>query len=309
MNDWYNELKWMGQRVTHKKDLSLEDVSKHLPSFDREPFQPNDYLDIIIRKPFGNDDRRIPVAAVSKRYALIQHHEFLDWLKDGVKCVGLEPEELPTEFWMTDYGERLRLRFKVSSKSFDSGDGHLMFLTAECFNSVDRSIAFEIRMVWLRLVCLNGLIVQERSGLRKIHDAVWMNRADPATFLADQLAHVDQRFKPFEDWIAHRVTLDRINAWADEFVAKTWTVEAAARTCYIARTGHDGMVLRPRGKVGPHERLVTSEIEVPGAAVPAQNLFDLAQDLSWIASRRKSIEEQVDWVRSIPTLIDQLRNG
>ena len=309
LKDFYAELKWLGQRVTYRKDLTLEDVSKHLPSFDREPFGASEYLDAIVRKPFGKDDRHIPVAAVSKRYALVQHHEFLDWLKNGVKCVGLKPEKLSTEFWMTDYGERLKLRFKVSSKSFDPGDGHQMLLTAECFNSVDRSCALEIRMIWFRLVCANGLSIQEKSSLRKIHDLVWMNRADPAQFLADQLAQADHHIKPFEDWIAHRVTLDEVEAWADESVAKAWTVEAAARICHIAGTGYDGLVLRPHDKIRPHAREVTSEIEVPGAAVPARNLFDLAQGLSWIASRRQSIEQQAEWVSSIATLINHLQNG
>ena len=32
-------------------------------------------------------------------------------MKDGIKRVGLKPEDMPTELWLTDYGERMRLRF------------------------------------------------------------------------------------------------------------------------------------------------------------------------------------------------------
>src|ERR1035438_6006979 len=54
---------------------------------------------------------------------------------------------------------------------------------------------------------------------------------------------------------------------------------------------------------------VESQIEVPGAAKPARNLFDVAQALSWVAGRRESIEDQTDWVRTIPSLIGHLANG
>lgn len=280
-----------------------------MPIFDRQSFGDNEYLDAIIRQPFGKDGREIPVASVSKRYALIQHHEFIGWLKDGVKRVGIKSESLPTELWMTDYGERVRLRFRISPKAFDPGDGYPMVLTAECFNSVDRSCALEIRMTWLRLVCTNGLTVQERSSLRKIHDVVWMNRDDPAEFLADQLANADNQFKTFRDWVAHAVSIEKIEAWADEHVAKAWGIEVAARVCHIVRTGFDGSVQRPPEKISPHSRVVKSEIEVPGSARPSRNLFDVAQALSWVAGRRESIEDQTDWVRNIPMLIGHLSNG
>ena len=254
LEEFYTDLKWMGQRVAHKKDLTLADVASHLPTFERESFGENEYLDAIVRKPFGTDKRHVPVASVSKRYALIQHHEFVGWLKEGVKRVGLKAESLPTELWMTDYGERVRLRFRISAKTFDPGDGYPMVFTAECFNSVDRSCALEIRMTWLRLVCVNGLTIREKSSLRKIHDVVWMNRENPADFLAEQLAHADEQFATFKNWVAHPVSIDKVESWADEHVAKVWGVEVAARVCHIARSGHDGKVQRPPDKIAPHAR-------------------------------------------------------
>lgn len=303
------ELKWMGQRVSYNRDLTLDDVAQHLPTFDRRSFGDNEYLDAIIREPFNGDRRHIPVASVSKRYALIQHHEFLGWLKDGIKQVGIKPESLRTELWMTDYGERVRLRFRISTKTFDPGDGFPMVLTAECFNSVDRSCALEIRITWLRLVCTNGLTIQEKSSLRKIHDVVWMNRDDPAEFLADQLTNADEQFKVFRQWVSHGVSIEKIESWADEHVARAWGIENAARICHIARTGYDGTVLRPPEKISPHLRTVKSEVEVPGSARPARNLFDVAQALSWIAGNRESIEDQTDWIRGIPVLIGHLGSG
>jgi hypothetical protein len=136
-----------------------------------------------------------------------------------------------------------------------------------------------------------------------------MNRENPADFLAEQLAHADEQFATFKNWVAHPVSIDKVESWADEHVAKVWGVEVAARVCHIARSGHDGKVQRPPDKIAPHARAVESQIEVPGAAKPARNLFDVAQALSWVAGRRESIEDQTDWVRTIPSLIGHLANG
>lgn len=72
-----NRTTWFGQAVvTH--DGTLAELRAKLPSFKRQPFGPdgsqNAFLQTIVREPFG-DDRRIPVAAVSPQYELIQHTE------------------------------------------------------------------------------------------------------------------------------------------------------------------------------------------------------------------------------------------
>ena len=161
-------------------------------------------------------------------------------------------------------------------------------------------------MAWLRIICMNGLMVKGKSSLRKIHDVVWMSREDPAEFLSDQLALADENFEAIRAWVRCPVTLEKVGSWADEFVADAWGVEIAARIYHIARTGYDGIVERHAGKLLPHLRIVRSELAVPGAAIPARNLFDVSQALSWIAGRRDSMEDQINWVHSIPMLIQSL---
>jgi Domain of unknown function (DUF932) len=182
-----DELRWYGQKILIGRGLHLGNASEFLPKFRRDPFGENEYLDVIVRQPDETERRAIPVATVSKRYALIQHIELLRWITKGLREVGLAAEAVPVQLWMTEYGERLRLWFVIQKQSFDPGDGHEVVLAAECFNSVDKSCALEMRVLWLRLVCSNGLVMKEKSRIRKIHDLAWMNRDDPAEFFAGKI--------------------------------------------------------------------------------------------------------------------------
>jgi hypothetical protein len=72
-----NGTTWYGQPVvTHDGTLGV--LKAKLPSFSRQPFGPdgnrNEYLRTIVREPLGPDGCRIPVAAVSTQYELVQHH-------------------------------------------------------------------------------------------------------------------------------------------------------------------------------------------------------------------------------------------
>ena len=58
------ELKWMGQPARHVPDLTLESVLEHLPTFERHDFGDNEYLDVVVRMPFNQDLRSIPVGSV-----------------------------------------------------------------------------------------------------------------------------------------------------------------------------------------------------------------------------------------------------
>jgi hypothetical protein len=81
------EITWHGQPVV-VHDGTLGALRERLPSFSRQPFGPdgsrNEYLQTIVREPFAGDQGRIPVAAVSPQYELIQHHEVVEWLAEGL---------------------------------------------------------------------------------------------------------------------------------------------------------------------------------------------------------------------------------
>jgi hypothetical protein len=301
----HEEIRWFGQKILTAETLNLGNMSRVLPKFRREGFGANEYLDMIVRQPDRNEPRSIPVAAVSKRYALIQHAELVQWVSEGLKDVVSEPSTIPVQLWMTEYGERLRVRFSIPEQSFDPGDGYNVVLAAECFNSVDKSCALEMRMLWLRLVCTNGLVSEQKSKLRKVHDLVWMSRKNPAEFLREKLAAAGD-FRLLRMWIGQRVSADAIEQWANNVIAKEWNNAAAARVCHIARSGWDGIVAPGSERKPAHLRQVSSDVEVPGACAPAENLYHVSQVLSWIASKRPTIEEQGEWMRNIPKLLKQL---
>ena len=127
-----------------------------------------------------------------------------------MSAIGLHPQCLDTGLWMTDYGERVRLRFQVPSKTFETLEGLKMVLTVECFNSVDKTCGLEIRIKWGSSSSKKGLILLEKSTLRKVHDSVWMNRDDGGSFLAYQLKNAENKLEVIRDWANLRIGAKQI---------------------------------------------------------------------------------------------------
>ena len=75
---------------------------------------------------------------------------------------------------------------------------------------------------------------------------------------------------------------------------------------HIAKTGYDGEVNPFAQKVEPHEYKIESTNRVPGSFAPVRNAYDISQVLSWLASRRGTIEDQLDRMMDIPDLMRAL---
>lgn len=302
----YSQRLWLGQNM-YEGLIPLGVVPKNLPEFTREPFglEPNHnkYLDVISRLPIGNDTRIIPVATVSRRYALIQHKEVFSWLSEGLKALDYFSDDITVEMMMSEYGERLHLGVDIPSIEFDPGDGLPLRLTIEARNSVDRSCAFEVRLRWRRLVCLNGMWVQEEDVHRKIHHADWMNRKNVAVFIDERVGEISGYKQMLQNWLKMQVTQSEIEKWADEHLVKAWGVHMAARLCHIARSGYDGIVGRFKGKPPASQYYVSSDKQVPGACAPVKNLYHLSQALTWLAGDRGSVEDSDIKTADIPKLL------
>ena len=298
---------WYGQPAT-VNCKSLEAIGNHLPVFRREPFDEephaNEYLDKIVREPIGGDQRRIPVAVVSRRYALVQHREVLAWLQAGLQAAGYDPASLLAELTLSVYGERMRLVLRVPEVEFDPGDGFVVALMVECQNSVDRSCALEVRVTWRRLVCTNGLWVIEDKGLRKIHHLDWMSGRDVGEFLVGSIKNAPKDIHLFDLWRTTHVSISEIEHWADTAVKDAWGPHLAARLCHIAQSGFDGAVGGRDPK--PSRLAVSSDREVPGACAPVRNIYHVFQVLSWLAGQRTAVEDQQEMLRAIPRLIQRL---
>lgn len=260
-----------------------------------------------MRLPIQKDTRVIPVATVSQRYALVQHHELINWLEKGISASSLNPADMDTELVMSEYGERLKLKVLLPDMSFDADDGYQVEQFIEVHNSVDRSCALEFMITRRRLVCLNGMWTSDgKDRLRKIHNIDWMNREDASEFIKDRLSHVSGFKTYIQELIGYNVSRESIEVWADDVLTKSWGVHAAARVCHIARSGYDGKVGRPRKNTPPHSYPVSSDIEVPGACAPVKNLYHLCQAMSWVAGQKNTIESSDTILEEIPRLIISL---
>ena len=300
------ELKWFGQKVERAVDVPLESIERLLPRFVREPFETNEYLDVILRRPFLKDSRTIPVAAVSRSYALVQHLEIVNALTKAIETSDIKAEPLKADLLLSEYGERMCLEVKIPKFDFNPGDGHDMAMMVTCINSVDKSCALEVTMQWKRLVCMNGMMSAERSNLRRIHHTAWLREKNIEEYLKKEFLAAPGDLSVYKKWREMPVTQKKIASWADDVVNKAWGVHAAARTCHIARTGFDGSIEDPFEKALPHEKRVRSDIEVPGSCAPVKNVFHVSQILSWIASHRNTMEDRLTKTREIYGLISPL---
>lgn len=309
LNNISNTLTWMGQ----KADFYIMDLSELctvIPQFERISFSlnglKNTNVDLIIRKPLKENESCIPVAAVSKQYALIQHYEVIEALEIGLEDAGLNVYWNHSELLLSEYGERMKLSIILMGYGFNPGDNHPLVLKVNCLNSVDKSIPLEINLSWYRLVCGNGLMFgMGTSNFRKLHLRS-LHKEDIAEYLIKQIDQKSQEEKLLRDWMNYKVSRERIQKWIDEVVAPKWGMSIAARIYLIINTGFDGELERSQQKVKAHDERVIPTQKVPGAFSHTENVYHISQALSWVVARRNTVQDQLDKMVEIPYLINQL---
>ena len=199
-------LKWEGREVLEGSGR-ISELRQEIPCFTTTPFRiegkgVNEYLTLIVREPiredqgylFPSDDQaelKIPVATVSKKYELVQHHDVLKVLETALKNIDFDPERLKVELTLTEYGERMRVSFTLPDYEFDPGDGYPIVLKVNAFNSVDKTTALSVNLSWYRLVCSNGMMFgTAHARFRKIHVQSHKPQDDIKKFLEKQLPPV-----------------------------------------------------------------------------------------------------------------------
>jgi hypothetical protein len=295
---------WLGQPVKRYVG-TIQSLRQHIPTFTRSDF--NAYLDQINMQPLKADERAIPVATVSKQYALIQHQDFIDAVSSGLGDLGFKPDTLAAELRLSDYGERMHLRLMLVNETFDPGDHNLLGIALNCLNSVDRSTSLELRISWYRLVCDNGMYLTDTDKMRRVHLGS-LKPKDIAAYLKSQLAEMETDKTTLTNWYQRPVSIPEVEEWADTEVSDSWGVFLAARTCHISRTGFDGEVAGGVEKIRPSLREVSSQREVPGACAPVGNVYHVSQVLSWLARERNTVQDQFEKMLEIPMLISPLLN-
>lgn len=315
--------------VTHEG--SVEDIRKKIPLFARRTFGPelkqpiyrgeptlfetpevppgvNPYYDTIVRCPLeGEDMPEIPVGIVSPSYTLLQHQEVFDETFKALDRAKILTEHLALRLELTPLGERMRLSLLLpQSYNLEIPQEDDLTLRLQCFNSVEGSTRFSVSIDWFRLVCSNGLVVcDKRTNYRKRHNRE-MSLGDIAAVLSEGIGSITEDRKTLIKWTRREVDTDRCRKWINTNVTKTWGVKAAARAWHIITTGHDVTFFDPFEKGAATEKTVIQLDPVPGATVPAANVFAIAQVLAWLAQDRRDIQEQHLWRQQIPALLNPL---
>ena len=303
------EWNWYGQRVRTFCDR-IEQLAEMIPTFDRIPFVVgelfNPRADLVLRQPIEKDDRKIPVAMVSKYYELISHHEVLGWLEEALAGQDMDWKATPAILMMSEFGERIYLRFIVPGYQFHPGDGHLIHLQAHVLNSVDKSVALQFRLGWYRAICGNGLYWGKEVGhIRRVHTTIQTPMNLPEIF-KEEIAKVEKEKARLLNWFDQPVPLPKIEEWVDTVLTPKLGVQAAAYICHVARTGHTALVEQTNKKIAAHAYPCRSLTPVPGMTGSARTIFDVLQILSFVARERSNIQNQIELLNMIPDLVKPL---
>jgi hypothetical protein len=297
---------WRSEPATESRG-PLADLVAGIPTFDRLPFGVNPRLDMIVREARMRGESPMPVAAVSKRYRLVQHVSLVDALVHALERIDIDPSGLRAAMTLTESGGRIRLRVELPGEfTFSAPDGHPMALTFECFNSVDRSMPLCALLGWFRFVCENGLVIGTTlARMQSIHIAP-LRTDDLQPLLEAGLEAAMQDKAVWGRMARRRVRAEALGDWVDGPVAHAWGPFAAARVHSIVTDGMDGDPDPGERRVPPQFRRILNPTPVPGAQSGSDDAYSVAQALAWVAARRGDVAEQVAWRDRIPELLAHL---
>jgi hypothetical protein len=303
--------RWRGRDVKYWGG-TWKAVSSVLPKFEISEFRAeagspaNPYMRSVVRLPKTLFEQRIPVGVVSNTYTLAQHEEVADQCFEGIRQAGVNPVDLRCEVGLTELGEWMNLRvYLPDDRDFvPVKDDHLK-LRLECYNSVDGSCRVLVLLGWLRLVCLNGLVISEtKTELNDLHDAR-LDLARIPGIVCEAIEKVANDQARMTQWLRTAVRIDDIASWANQYVAGAWGKKAACRVFNICKSGYDVEIVDLFASAEPSEKPVRRTNRVPGSPLAASNLFDVSQALSWVATVRNNPDERLDWQSGVPNLVSK----
>ncbi|TAK36510.1 MAG: DUF932 domain-containing protein [Chloroflexota bacterium] len=301
--------RWRARDVTYVAG-KWRSLSRIIPAFFTDDFRaypdgpPNPHLRAVIRRPLTPAEQPIPVGVVSNSYRLPQHAEVVERCFEGLSEQKIDPQSLRCEIGLTPLGEWMNFRaYFPEDFSHTPADGNKLALRLECCNSVDGSSRLVILLGWLRYVCSNGFVIGEtKAALRDVHDFALDLEGIPK-IIAHRMTKVDLEISRLRRWEKTALDFPRFRAWVDGALAKEWGKKAAYRVLHICANGTDVEIIDPFDPGRPSEKRTRPIADVPGATIPARNLYDVSQALSWVATRRANPEERLEWQGRIPVLI------
>jgi len=107
-------------------------------------------------------------------------------------------------------------------------------------------------------------------------------------------------------WESTRLNSESLAEWVDGSVVKSWGKQAAFRVFHICLSGHDAKYGDKFESEKPSRKSKIGLGQVEGSPSRAETLYDVAQALSWLATKRNSAEERTKRQIQIPALLDSL---
>lgn len=95
--------------------------------------------------------------------------------------------------------------------------------------------------------------------------------------------------------------------WIDTIVSDSWGHRNAERVYSILETGQDVKITRSKNK---DVYMIRSSLEgnVHGAQ-PAENIYDVANALSWVSSHQNSLQKQYKMMLQVPKMLKILEES
>lgn len=311
-----DNLKWGGRSVNDYEGNLIE-VLDSIPIFVKQPFKigtsDNKNFDVVVNTSKGD----MPVAIVSKSYSLVQHRDILMIIKRAFEKLRYNVDETECNLHLTEYGERMCLRIQfLKGKIFDPGDGYPLIPQLHVRNSVDGNTSLSFELCWYRLICKNGLMFLDKESRFNKRHTKSLNLELLIKYLDKNISKVQQEKEVYKRWKQKELHADTdaetLRTWIDTVVFEKWKHGYAERVYSIIETGQDVKVTRIKDKTTEENEdsyiiKVSLEGDVPGAK-PAENIYDIANALSWISSHQNSLQKQYKMMLQVPGMLKELEN-
>lgn len=323
IHDPFGESKW-GPRPVHRYAGEIEALLDLMPEFETAPFgggatmEEHPDLMQVVRKPM-REMPKMPVAVVSRKYTLVQHRDAVSMCLRGLQSACLDSGEVRGELALSELGEWMGFSFVLPPEfSFRDTYGHEVEFRCDIANSVDGSSRLAVWFEWFRQVCSNGMVVQEKRHESTKHLGLELNAVEKRVFDGFHAAKHDR--ETLSRWHETRVHRRALEDWVDGDLGKQWGIHAAGRVYSICRSGNDTQF--EVGATGPPTTLVDQPVSlfgsrqrrharprnrVPGSPEIANTKYDVAQAMSWVASRKTNIVTRVRHQEQIPALLERLQ--
>ncbi len=245
---------------------------------------------LIVTKPTPQEPEPSVLAVVSARYGLVQHRDVLagalEWAKSecGVTATHVQMK-------ISNKGAQAAFQIDLGEAMQITPDGFPVNLQFHCRNTVDSSSSLRAHLGWLRLVCTNGMMVGVSLGrMKKTHrDGLSIEKVFAE--ISATLAQAREDQTALAAWADRKISLDQVKNLSNGILARRWDKMSAARVWHICESGRDAKFIPPFRSDLPTEQAVRFEGDVPGSPAPARTLYDLAQAMSWVATRRNDPDD------------------